>query len=742
MARIRINRQYSINEVQTILNNNPYEVTILELINTKGLNLATVDTLKRLNGANRLCIRIIGGYDDKRVADYPDYVSMHRDDNVYSLDEMRKIYQEIDKIERGINSNWDDLQKLIYFIGYLKNKIVYHPFHENAPSREIRSLRGLFSKKTVCAGFALMLKELCDRNGIKCQYVEGTCNIEDYNRGFLTHAWNIVEINGHLVPVDLTWNAGDNNRGKMLDSGDLFNVNEFVKSHIPGRREIVQDYRRQLKSIDGVKVGVLDAFINKDIRFENNSFSGRRRNGSWYEINLVGQFIENNRVVYRYYYQGYSPDGRKGRPLILYSECNISEIVGYINKMDKIQRQISDAKRRNNWTLVRELERKLDLANNQYLYDANKIIDELLLSVENIRAAVDRRDYFIGGIKYGTSVRGSKYVDGVRVDTDLGTKIGLSQKYCTRSDGSSFIIEDFGKFKISNNQEVYRYRIYESVIENGKKVIIKNTVFADQDLFTDNRQGLYDDFLARARLDRKNTESNGYLGYYSREGIRTYSTPVRKYFNELCRRLVITDRDIRNYYNEITIPEMKRLVGTYEKVNIRGNDCYRNRTTGTIESNPDILLHIRFAYLWLFAAGVRYDQRDLPGLFGYTQAFNSSSAAAFTKLSTIITESMNTNGNIDPVQILIDVRREKNPEIELLVVRLFSSDEAVKTINQLFRLQNPSAKREQGDIEFFSKGRMSNAERLIARRRNLEAKKVILEVVKNSLGNVEVRRTR
>ena len=560
------------------------------------------------------------------------------------------------------------------------------------------------------------------------------------NAGYATHAWNIVRIKGQLIPVDLTWNATANNSGKMLDNSELFNVNQFVKSHIPLRHEPVQDYRRELKSIDGVKVRVIDSFINKDIRYEHNAFYGMRADGSKYEITLVGQFVENNVVVYRYYYQNQQPNGTKDNPLILYSTFNISNVVYVIKKIEKMKKEVREAYNRRDYAKAHELEEKIREEKVKYLYDSNNMCDELLLSERNVGLAVARRDYFIGGIKTEVNSRGNREAKGVFVDTDFGREISLMQKCCRRSDGSTFIIEDYGKIKLGKNLEVYRYRIYEQVVQNGRKFVVKNTVFTDQDLFTDNRQALYDDFLERKRLDRKTREANGYLGYYSKEGIRTYSSPVRDYFYQFCRRLTISNQDIRDYYNEITLSEMARLVRTYEKVD---GSYYRNRTTNRTVTDMDLELRIQFSYLWLFAAGINYDSRDPNGLYGYTQAFGVQSENAFIFLSKAISESMNTNGNIDPVSILMKLREQgQHPEYESLLVRLFSSGEATRIINKLYRLQNPSALRERGDIDFFTSGRMINAELLIQRRRRLEEAKTILEVYRDNNGNIGHRRAR
>lgn len=227
----------------------------------------------------------------------------------------------------------------------MKNKIIYHPFHETASSKDIRSLRGLFSHNTVCAGYAFILKEFCDRNGIECQYVEGCTNVEDYNKGYLTHAWNIVKINGFYFPLDLTWNAGRSATGKTLSIFDIANVNEFVKSHFPGRHEAIQDYRKNLKSIDGSYLTSIDHLINKDMTYELSSMFFKR-NGKTIHITQVGESIIDNKSVFSYIYFVEDEYGRYLQPHMFYSCTNVLDVVSSCRKKEKLEKQLQEARRK------------------------------------------------------------------------------------------------------------------------------------------------------------------------------------------------------------------------------------------------------------------------------------------------------------------------------------------------------------------------------------------------------------
>lgn len=60
-----------------------------------------------------------------------------------------------------------------------------------------RSLNGLLYHSLVCAGYALCFKEGMDRLGIPCYYQN--------HQGL--HDWNVAELDGKIVGLDLTWDS-------------------------------------------------------------------------------------------------------------------------------------------------------------------------------------------------------------------------------------------------------------------------------------------------------------------------------------------------------------------------------------------------------------------------------------------------------------------------------------------------------------------------------------------------------
>jgi len=116
---------------------------------------------------------------------------------------------------------------------------------------------------SVCAGYANVLKKICDELEIPCIVVGG------YARGVsasptaadmpneLNHAWNIVAINGAHYLIDCTWDSGymeDKSSKKRYCTDYLFiNPKHLIHSHFP------QDINHQLLAspLSAAQFGVL-----------------------------------------------------------------------------------------------------------------------------------------------------------------------------------------------------------------------------------------------------------------------------------------------------------------------------------------------------------------------------------------------------------------------------------------------------------------------------------------------------
>lgn len=714
-----------------------HEYVLINIKDTTHITMSALDLISRIPKASRVHIRVEGGYDDSRIANYPrdNYVNMHKYDNIYTCNEMRSILAEIYKIENGMNSNWSEEQKLFYFVGYLKSKIIYHPFYETAPSKDIRSLRGLFSHKTVCAGYAMILKELCDRNGISCQYVEGTCSKEDQKRGVLTHAWNIVNLNGKNIPLDLTWTASKSHNGRLLNIEDLANVNEFIKSHFPGKHEKIQDYERELTSIDGKYVRTILSLMNKDKTFDNSSIGFTRDDGTSFAITQIREQILENEYVYTYVYQKRLDNQNYGPPMIFYSKNNISALLSSYNAIKKLEKELADARKSGNKKKEAEILKRLE--NSEIIKEAADKVGELLFSKVNMVNALKRGDYYLGHIKTKRDeVTKKSSIEGVFVDLNF-PKTKYRQKTYTRSDGTSFALEEWGRIIIDGNHQVFRYRMYELVNDGNTRTLKQNTIFTDVDLLLDERKGIVDDFLSRSRIDRKIREAGGYLGFYSKEGIRTYDPNMNRIFHDGMYKLYrIKKEDFREYRPDLTFEDMKRLALTYTVVGTGSKALVVNRYTNKPVTDDVMAKQVCFSLLWLKAAGTKYyfDEEVL----GYRYAFEVESAKeVFDVINKCITQSIIKFGTIKPIEVYERVKETcgSYKYAEEIVVRMLNNSYFINVLKDFYFMQNPSSVDRSEKIE-----PLDNRLSVIAKRKaELEARKQnILEVIKNN-GNVELR---
>ncbi|HYF71150.1 MAG TPA: transglutaminase domain-containing protein [Ohtaekwangia sp.] len=97
-------------------------------------------------------------------------------------------------------------------------------------------------KKTVCTGYAYLVKELSDYAGLECEIIDGYGrNVVSNLRGpaIANHQWNTVRLNGKWYLADATWSSGSYNLtehafNKHYDDGYfLAEPAVFVRNHYP-----------------------------------------------------------------------------------------------------------------------------------------------------------------------------------------------------------------------------------------------------------------------------------------------------------------------------------------------------------------------------------------------------------------------------------------------------------------------------------------------------------------------------
>lgn len=132
---------------------------------------------------------------------------------------------------------------------YLKNHSKRQRFKDDSLKREAWNTKFrqqlfkklLNKKRTICTGYAYLVKLLANFSNIECEIVQGygrvsTTNIEKLD--LPNHSWNAVKLNGKWYLCDPTWASGipnletnqftfNYNNGFFLAEPELFAVNHF-----------------------------------------------------------------------------------------------------------------------------------------------------------------------------------------------------------------------------------------------------------------------------------------------------------------------------------------------------------------------------------------------------------------------------------------------------------------------------------------------------------------------------------
>ncbi len=636
----------------------------LKFPNTKSLSS---ELLRRLD--SNIDIIITGPYDDYRFKKnegkyYKSGVNINQDfleSSTFSRNELIKIMEKIERIESYIPSNWDDLTKVIYIYDKLKKDIMYDPKYESKTSKDIRSLRGIVSSKTVCAGYAVILKEFLDRQNIRCHYISGLVPEENNNYG--GHAWNVVEIDGKLYPFDLTWENTEYRKGNNT-SFDYFgqDIEKFNQYHIPYKDEKMYGYQNYLSTfnINDIKRAYLR--INSESDYDHLNIRGTKDDGSKIIVSQIGDAVVNGKKVYRYYYGKLNDDGTVKEPLILYGEDNLNLLI-----------KLTNFPPANDTETARK---------NRYM--AKRKIINILFSDDNIRDSFSKGTYYVGGVKKHTSNK-MDFVDSyqeISKPKELCSRLSYPSKRYVRSNGSNVIVQQMHDKPVEvNGHNVMQYHVLETLNEYGKTVVRKNTIYTTSNLFKINDEFVINRLLDRGRLNEKSMEGNPYVGAINNDGTILEREDLNSFFRT----------DTNKQINKIpTFDEMKNNITKYELFtdsdNLAPEDTskykIRDKETGQIIHDANIRKQVIFSYIWKVSAGVKvgFDPN-----VSINYAFNEKAKELYEKMCNSFRKNISEKGVIDTVSLLRDVLDNKNYKYDTeIIIRLFRTPYQTQLINDMF----------------------------------------------------------
>lgn len=159
-----------------------------------------------------------------------------------AADSKRKLVDEyVKKCIEGIDSAWDDYDKIKYVYEYL---IKNNEYNLDAPNNQ-NILSVVENGETVCQGYAKMTQLLLNEIGIFATLVNGqalsgaasddgiiydnssySSKFDLDNDGWGAHVWNIVKSNGNYYNVDTTWGDAsflytDDAAGSYVEGPDI-----------------------------------------------------------------------------------------------------------------------------------------------------------------------------------------------------------------------------------------------------------------------------------------------------------------------------------------------------------------------------------------------------------------------------------------------------------------------------------------------------------------------------------------
>lgn len=433
----------------------------IQVTNTKHIDKSSLLYLKNLKDKYNIDLKIsvVGPHLTK---DNDSEIKKERYfyNTLYDLEELYKIIGEFEKIESSIDPQWNKFDIVTYLSEIITRNIMYDPEYFLMANKGVqipkvigeqdksdyydRSLRGVLTRKSVCAGFAIIFKELANRNGIDCKYVSGAAySVDGVYRG--GHAWNLIRIDGVIYPLDITWK---NTKYRMGDFGNIddisCDIDTFKKRHRPydekdnvGLTKLPEDIIKKSKE---------KILVRK--HYNATTYTFTRKNGTKFILSQIGMY----KGMYRYLYSEISTDGSYNFPQIFFSDSNF----------------------------VKEFEKNKFEENDHYDEFLSSFVN-VLFSKENLNdSRINKNTKYIGRCelsnKNGYVKDVSEIVKSDRAINTFNMKNIRSQK---RNDGSILTLVQFPNN--SKNNLTYVYYVY--VLSKGP-IVMEYRIYSNDDYFS------------------------------------------------------------------------------------------------------------------------------------------------------------------------------------------------------------------------------------------------------------------
>ena len=458
----------------------------IQVRNTKNIDKTVLRKLNDIKDKYNADIKIsvIGPYNDDKI-DNEVQRERYFLNTLYDLNELYKIISQFEKIEEMIDPQWDKFDIMVYLAETIVRNVMYDPEYllmknkgieipinirkQNKADYYDRTLRGILTRKSVCAGFSTIFKELANRNGIECKYVSGASYSENgvYRGG---HAWNLIRINGIIYPLDITRKNTKYRNGDFSNIDDLScDIEKNKKTHRP-YNTINNEGLTKLDE-DIIKKSKKKTTIRK--HYNSTTYKIIRSDKSKFVLSQIGMY----KGLYRYLYSEIKNDGSYDIPKILFSESNLAKEIND-QKFEKSDHY------------------------NQFITSFTNV----LFSRENILDSKNKYTKYIGSCelpnKNGYVQNNSEIIKTENAIKKFKLDNIKSQK---RQDGSTVTLVQFA----NNTTNNCKYEYYVYVLSPGPTVLEYN-IYSNSDYFSMQSSVVVNSILSNEKL-RESLEHKGII---------------------------------------------------------------------------------------------------------------------------------------------------------------------------------------------------------------------------------------
>ena len=133
-----------------------------------------------------------------------------------------------DLVVENMPDNLSTYDKYRYLAAFLALKTQYDYAGAEQETQASSAYSAVVWGWSVCYGYAVAFDYLCERANLWCEVVEG-CNLE-----YVSHAWNLVQLDSGTYHIDVTWFDDSENSGTFIADPSYFMLtqNEILRDHI------------------------------------------------------------------------------------------------------------------------------------------------------------------------------------------------------------------------------------------------------------------------------------------------------------------------------------------------------------------------------------------------------------------------------------------------------------------------------------------------------------------------------